>query len=56
MDNEPFGVQVMAWHRTGDKSLLEPMVTKIQYNIFLPSDKNAKIEAWDIYVETAAPL
>ena len=27
IDNKPALVQVMAWHRTGDKSLPRPMVT-----------------------------
>ena len=28
IDNKPASVQVMAWRRTGNKSLTEPMLTK----------------------------
>ena len=28
IDNKPALVQVMAWHRTGDKPLPEPMMTQ----------------------------
>ena len=28
IDNKPTLVQVMAWHRPGDKPLLEPMLTQ----------------------------
>ena len=29
VDNKPALVQVMAWHQTGDKPLLEPMLTQL---------------------------
>ena len=29
IDNRPALVQVMVWHRTGNKPLLEPMLTQI---------------------------
>ena len=31
IDNKPSLVQVMAWHRTGDKPLPEPMMTQFTY-------------------------
>ena len=31
INNKPALVQVMAWHRTGDKPLPEPMLTQFTY-------------------------
>ena len=33
IDNKPALVQVMAWHRTGDKLLSEPMLVSLLTNI-----------------------